>query len=133
MCPILKSVSSIYKNESHKVRIHNFIRAHTCPFEKISEYIGPSQNILDLGCGNGLFMSYLSVTKSPLHLTGIDISKSSIDVARRSSTINKSFLFTVGDICEPKNLIGKEGRFDCILAIDSLYFLPASPHSGVLP
>ena len=51
--------------------------------EKIAEYIYPFQNILDLGCGNGLFANYLSVTKHPLYLTGIDLSKSSIDAPHR--------------------------------------------------
>ncbi|MGD0336057.1 MAG: methyltransferase domain-containing protein [Candidatus Omnitrophota bacterium] len=124
----MKSVSGlardIYKNEGYKVRVHVFLRAKTCPFEKIAEHIPDSIRILDLGCGNGMFVNYLSICRSSIEAVGVDISESNIAIARRTIGERRDIQFVTGDISELGGVPIGANRFDYISMIDSLYFLP---------
>jgi len=51
--------------------------------EIISEYIDPSSTILDIGCGDGTLIDYISKNNSPKEIIGVDISKKAIEYARK--------------------------------------------------
>jgi SAM-dependent methyltransferase len=78
-----------------------------------------NQQVLDLGCGNGMIAEYLS-DRTGAHLTGLDYIAHAISQAR-GRTIGKAgrLAFLVGDINQldlPRN------AFDVVLSLDSLYF-----------
>jgi SAM-dependent methyltransferase len=120
----LNPVKEIYKNESWKVRMHILLRAKTCPFGRVVEYIPDSARVLDLGCGNGLFINYLSICRSSIEAIGVDISESNIAVARRTIGERKNIQFATGDISRLGGVPIGTSLFDCISMLDSLYFLP---------
>ena len=47
--------------------------------EIISEYIDKGSTILDIGCGDGTVLDYLSKNSSPKDLVGVDISKKAVE------------------------------------------------------
>ncbi len=81
--------------------------------------IGPSDRVLDLGCGNGGMAAFIAETTGA-HVTGIDISSAAIRQARRySATRPGQLAFSVADIAR---LPFPSASFDAHIAIDTLYF-----------
>jgi len=48
----------------------------------ISKYIDPDSKILDIGCGDGTIIEYLSKNNKPKEIVGIDISKRAVDYVK---------------------------------------------------
>jgi 2-polyprenyl-6-hydroxyphenyl methylase/3-demethylubiquinone-9 3-methyltransferase len=73
-----------------------------------------ARSVLDLGCGNGWFTAALS--RCGFQATGIDISASGIEIARRQSAATP---FLQHDLTQPlaPELVG---RFDAVVAIELL-------------
>lgn len=51
--------------------------------EIISEYIDKDSTILDIGCGDGTVLDYLSNNSSPKDLVGVDISKKAVEYTQK--------------------------------------------------
>lgn len=52
--------------------------------KKISKFIEPNSTILDIGCGNGAVIDYLSKNKNPKKIIGIDISKEAVEYVKKN-------------------------------------------------
>ncbi len=80
----------------------------------------PSEVALDLGCGNGRIAEYIS-DLTGAKMVGLDFAAEVISRAQRR-TINKKdrLTYVVGDM---DDLAFKEGSFDAIISIDTLYFV----------
>jgi len=50
--------------------------------ELISKYIEPKSKILDIGCGDGTIIDYLSKHNEPQEIVGVDISKRAVDYVK---------------------------------------------------
>lgn len=93
-------------------------------FEKALAFSRRSGNALDVGCGaGGRFVQRFQ--QSGFAVTGIDVSKEMIDLARQNHP-DESFF--VQDICTWKT----ERTFDFILAWDSIFHLPLSQQQPVV-
>jgi cyclopropane fatty-acyl-phospholipid synthase-like methyltransferase len=81
--------------------------------------LGPSDRVLDMGCGNGMITEYLS-DRTGAHITGVDYIPQAIRQAQQH-TVGKSdrLTFILGDI---NQLDLPDKAFDVILSIDSMYF-----------
>lgn len=121
-----RRVQELYARCGFKVKLHNFARIKTCPFIKIAEHIFRPERILDLGCGNGLFTNYLSLTLEPKEIIGIDICKKNIRIAQSTIAGRSNIRFMPGDLSDLAAAVGDKAGFDHILLIDSLYLLPPS-------
>ena len=81
--------------------------------------MGPSQRVLDLGCGTGLIAEYLS-DRSDAHVTGLDYVPDAIRQAcERTQGKADRLDFIVGDI---NALALPPAAFDVIVSIDTIYF-----------
>ena len=87
--------------------------------EIISEYIEPNSTILDVGCGDGTLIDYISKNNSPKEIIGIDVSKKAIEYTKRQGykayeidTTSSSFEAFI-----------KENRFDYIVITEVLEHL----------
>tara|TARA_Y100001935_G_C17131990_1_gene421083 strand:- start:42 stop:767 length:726 start_codon:yes stop_codon:yes gene_type:complete len=87
-----KKLYSVYQ-EQHE-RIDSYSKQHLSKFfegfsQRYSQIEFPptEKAILDLGCGRGEFLEWLS-SKGHINLTGVDISPSSIGLANQLSNIN---------------------------------------------
>lgn len=94
------------------------IRSVLCPFKKIETYIPKKGQILDVGCGHGIFCRLL-IEKSPFRqVLGIDPSIQKIDIAKKRSAGLKNIEFQRGVLGDTV-----KAKFDCINITDVLYLL----------
>lgn len=87
-------------------------------FKELSSYLKPSDKLLDIGCGNGRFYSFLS-KKFPISYLGIDNSKNLLKEAKR---LNKKAKFKKGNIL---NLPLKNNSFSIASCIAILHHIPS--------
>jgi len=81
--------------------------------------MGPADEVLDLGCGDGRIAEYLS-DRTGAHVTGVDYIESAVRAARRRTAAKSDRLsFAVADI---NRLDLPAGAYDIILSIDTIYF-----------
>ncbi|MGZ3768671.1 MAG: class I SAM-dependent methyltransferase [Bdellovibrio sp.] len=82
--------------------------------------LNSSHSVLDLGCGIGRISEYISdVTGAKV--TGIDFAAKAISSAQKRTIKKRDRVsFVVGDLNSLPDIIEK---FDCVIAIDSLYFV----------
>lgn len=80
--------------------------------DMIDKFIKPGSNILDLGCGPGLYAERLA--KKGHYVTGVDFSKHSIDYARKERDKNQSNIHYMNE--NYLNLIF-ENEFDLVMMI----------------
>lgn len=77
-----------------------------------------NERVLDLGCGNGFITEYLQ-KETGAYFQGVDISEEAIRQAQKMAT-TKRLAFSVGNM---NNLNFKPHVFDCVVAIDTLYYV----------
>src|SRR5437763_328158 len=58
-------------------------RIRICPFELLIPFVKPGASVLDLGCGNGLFLGLLAGTLPSINGRGYDSSLKAITTATR--------------------------------------------------
>ncbi len=79
--------------------------------------VGPRENVMDLGTGNGILPILLSGKTEGRHFTGIEIQEESADMARRSVELNgleDRIEIVTGDFREAPEHFGK-GTFDVVV------------------
>ncbi len=80
-------------NKIYKPNVIEFIYLLLKPFlfhyKTISRLISPNNIVLEIGCGEGVFLNYLNNKSKSNNLTGIDINKNKINIAKRTSLYNK--------------------------------------------
>ena len=77
----------------------------------------PNKNILDFGCGNGIYAEKVS-NFNPLKITAIDISEKAIEIAKNKN--NNKINYTVEN-CE--NTKFDSGKFDIVYGVGILHHL----------
>jgi len=91
----------------------------------ISDWIKPYSSILDVGCGEGFFMEFLSRTKN-CKVYGMDVSKKAIEIVR-----SKGFKGIVRDIDENGLGLSENEKYDYILFVEVLEHLKY-PHKVLI-
>ncbi len=97
--------------------MYEFVRNLFCPFEKIEKYIPEKGEILDVGCGHGIFARLIASKSLKRNITAIDPSSKKIAAARKLNHF-KNINF------QNKYLTDVVKKFDCVTVIDVLYLLP---------
>jgi magnesium-protoporphyrin O-methyltransferase len=80
------------------------------------------RHVLDAGCGTGAFA--VELARRGAHVTAIDLSPTLVNLARErlpADLNGGSVLFAAGDMLDPRL-----GRFDHVVAMDSLIHYPAA-------
>jgi 2-polyprenyl-3-methyl-5-hydroxy-6-metoxy-1,4-benzoquinol methylase len=113
--------------------MHTNIRWWTAPFEALEVQVPRSGNILEVGCGHGVFTTFLAVSSADRRVVGIDIDAEKIALAKQSvlglsdSEANLSFEHrSSGDV----PMI--DGGWDAIVFADVLYLLPVDARTALL-
>jgi len=98
---------------------HNFAR-HYEPF--LAEAIPPGSDVLELGCGTGVYTRWL--IDRGCHVTGMDISGNILELARRRCP---QATFIQGDCEDPASHLAPddvEKGFDVVLGINTFSYYP---------
>lgn len=86
-----------YEDQTHPIALLRAENASRNPWilDQIKNRLGPSQEVLDMGCGAGFLANTLALQGH--RVTGIDISAQSLEIAKRLH--KKSAVHAVGRIC----------------------------------
>jgi 2-polyprenyl-3-methyl-5-hydroxy-6-metoxy-1,4-benzoquinol methylase len=123
----LRDLRRLYGNESLATRLHVLGRALLCPFFRLLPYFPSSGRILDIGCGHGVFLNLLAcdTNNKGRTMVGVDHDPSKIDVAKRCSVPEATFLS--GSLNDMPG-----ASFDAISIIDVLYTIDTADWAGVI-
>jgi 2-polyprenyl-3-methyl-5-hydroxy-6-metoxy-1,4-benzoquinol methylase len=93
------------------------------PFlEEIGQYLPARGDILDMGCGFGLFSLYFAMGEAGRRIVGVDLDENRVAAARRSAA--KLYLRNVSyEVCDAVTWQSAQ-RFDAIYMLDLIHHLP---------
>ncbi len=116
---------SHYADAGMSQRLYSRIRWWICPFDRVLESVPASGRLLDVGCGAGLWLTYLALQRPDLRLEGLEPDSRKLELARTS------------DVPDPVLHHGSAldlpaGPYDCITIFDVLYLLPHEEKDAVL-
>lgn len=127
----LTTLCRYYHDTSWQVLLHICIRYLTCPFKKMLTFAPTAGDILELGCGHGVFCTLLAVTDSKRKVIGIDIDSAKIAAAESVARSIQGNGSHVSFYCvQPGQL--PEGLFDAIFVVDVLYLMDESTQYNTL-
>ena len=118
-----------YRNAPWQARLHTWVRWHSAPFAAVEAAVPRTGRILEIGCGHGLFCTYLALTDLDRTVVGVDIDAQKIDQAQQ-----------VGDRFAGDRLRFEHtgsgsvpaGPWNAVVIIDMLYLLPAERQRDLL-
>lgn len=91
------------------------------------QWLRPGQRVLVLGCGTGPDACHFA--EAGMRVTGIDISPTAIDLAKKQAEDRKlDVTWIVGDACD----LSRAGRFDAVLDAHMLHCLALAPDRTAL-
>ncbi|MBW2173134.1 MAG: class I SAM-dependent methyltransferase [Deltaproteobacteria bacterium] len=127
-----KTIRALYRRYKYAPinpleRLVIYLRLRLSSYEIIESYVPSSGQVLDLGCGFGMFSVYLAISSRARVVRGVDISHRRLQTAKFVSDQIQNVVFERGDILEYAFQ-----EHDCILLIDSLHYFPASVQNELL-
>jgi len=120
---IAQVVRSIYQRGSWFRRQMQYWRPYICPFHELVSLVSDKSTVLDVGCGDGLFLNLLASQGKVRYGLGFDANSSAIKLAK-SAAENMN---TVSDIEFIHLSVGApwpEKQFDVVSMIDVLHHIP---------
>src|SRR5262245_42208896 len=80
---VIRRTRVLFQGEPGLSARRQWLRIQICPFEKLLQYVPAGSNLLDIGCGGGLFLGLLALGDSGMSATGVDNSPNAIACATR--------------------------------------------------
>lgn len=116
-----------YDGESRGTRLHTRIRWRSCPFEQVAEAVPGAGRILEIGCGHGLFATYLALGDERRTVLGTDVDGDKIHAAQRASEGVDNLTFRPD---EPGAF--PPGPWDAVCIVDVLYLIDRAGERALL-
>ncbi|TFV66974.1 UNVERIFIED_ORG: class I SAM-dependent methyltransferase [Bacillus sp. AZ43] len=116
-----------YRSAPAGDRAHVWVRWLTCPFPPIVDALPAAGRVLEVGCGHGLFSTYLARRRPELRVLGVDIDVDKIGVATASEPLGDRLRFAVA----PSGAV-PEGPWDAVVLADVLYLLDPAGQRALL-
>ncbi|WP_369140496.1 methyltransferase domain-containing protein [Modestobacter versicolor] len=116
-----------YRGAPRGDRLHVLVRWLTCPFPRFVDALPASGRVLEVGCGHGLFSSYLARVRPGLTVHGVDIDADKVAVAARSAAGSARLDFAVAE-----SGVLPAGPWDGVVLVDVLYLLDEAGQRALL-
>jgi len=94
---LMKDVVNLYVDQDLYTRFYARIRSIFLNAEAYSHYLPNKGTIIDVGCGYGLLLNYLTLTCPSCSFVGIDLNRRRIDVASKTIKKRNNITFLLGD------------------------------------
>lgn len=83
--PSARRTLSLWWDADRRTRLHVGVRWRTAPFAALELEVPLAGDILEIGCGHGLFSTYLAISSTGRRVLGVDIDRDKIDLARHAA------------------------------------------------
>ena len=83
--PAARRVLALWDDAPKGDRFHTAARWWTAPFAALEREVPLSGDILEIGCGHGVFSTYMAITSRARHVVGVDIDADKIALADRAA------------------------------------------------
>jgi 2-polyprenyl-3-methyl-5-hydroxy-6-metoxy-1,4-benzoquinol methylase len=121
-----RAALAAYRAEPRAVRLHVLLRWLSCPFPPVVDVLPATGRVLEVGCGHGLFSTYVTRRLPAVQVHGVDIDADKIAVARRSAAGDRP-VFAVAESGELP-----AGPWDAVVLVDVLYLLEEARQRALL-
>jgi 2-polyprenyl-3-methyl-5-hydroxy-6-metoxy-1,4-benzoquinol methylase len=115
-----RAVLRAYRDAPRGDRFHVRARWLSCPFPAVERAVPPTGQIVDLGCGHGLFSLLMASASAGREVTGVDVDAHKIAVAERAA--QALGLDNVRFVTSPDGAL-PAGAWDAVTVVDVLYLL----------
>jgi 2-polyprenyl-3-methyl-5-hydroxy-6-metoxy-1,4-benzoquinol methylase len=122
-----KEIFELYGNASFITRAYLSIKLRICPLIALETHFPQEGEIIDLGCGNGLFPNILSLGSSERRIIGLDLDEKKIEVANETKIQGAQITYQIGDVVDTDY-----PRGDVFTLVDVLYLIPYDKHEIIL-
>jgi len=122
-----RAVYGLFRGAGFPMKLYPRLKFRMCPILRIEAYVPDGCDILDLGCGNGLFTAILKLGSPDRKIIGIDLDARKITAARRFLGKLRGVDFRLGNVVSAP--YPKTGA--CTI-IDVLYLLPVETQNAIL-
>jgi 2-polyprenyl-3-methyl-5-hydroxy-6-metoxy-1,4-benzoquinol methylase len=120
----------LFVNGSLMMQLRQWYRPFICPFDELITRVPVDSHVLDVGCGGGLFLGLLRVTRRIAFGHGFDSSPQAIAVARQMAARAERSGISAGSLLfEHRRVTGAwpGGQFDVVSIVDVMHHVrPAS-------
>jgi len=124
MTTAAREALALYRRASLSSRLHLRVRWATCPFPTVADAVPSDGRVLEIGCGHGLFSSYLALSSLRRDVHGTDLDPDKIQVAHLAADAANAHgaqltfgVSTSGEVLP--------GPWAAVVIIDVLYLLNA--------
>jgi len=97
------------------------LRPLIVPFGNVEKYVPKKGNVVDIGCGYGIFANYLALQSTNRNVVGIDLNEKRISLANKIYSNLPNLNFICGDITNIQI-----PSTDVITVIDVLHHIPTA-------
>jgi 2-polyprenyl-3-methyl-5-hydroxy-6-metoxy-1,4-benzoquinol methylase len=123
-----RTALAAYRDAPPADRLHVLVRWLSCPFPPVVDVLPRTGRVLEVGCGHGLFSTYVAERLPGVEVHGVDIDADKVAVAARSAAGSSGRLsFAVAE-----SGILPAGAWDAVVLVDVLYLLDEAGQRALL-